>query len=116
LKAQHPEGNGTPGATDADDGSGRGKLFNIFKLASIRRATDHRRDFRYPGAVDKAIVVMAGVRASVRVGNISERGVMVKTSLEPEVGESVVVEFDGFAPLRGTVRWAKQGRVGIELA
>ena len=112
--SQDPEENRTP--TNADEGAGRGKLFGIFKLASDRRATDHRRDFRYPGAVEKAVVVMAGVRAPVRVVNISERGVMIKTPLEPEVGESVLVEFDGFAPLRGVVRWARKGRAGIELA
>ena len=81
-----------------------------------RRVTDHRRDVRYPGAVDRAVVLMGGMRASVRVVNISERGVMIKTSLDPEIGESVMVEFDGFAQLRGVVRWVKEGRVGIELA
>ena len=109
--AQDPEQDRNP--THAD---GRGKLFGIFKLASDRRATDHRRDVRFPGAVEKAVVVMAGVRAPVKVVNISERGVMIKTSVEPDIGESVLVEFDGFAPLRGVVRWARKGRAGIELA
>lgn len=114
MKAQNSEENSTP--TDADEGSGGGKLFGIFELPRGRRATDHRRDVRYPGAVDKAVVLMAGTRASVRVVNISERGVMIKTTIDPDVGESVMVEFDGFAPLRGVVRWVNKGRVGIELA
>ena len=114
MKAHNSEENRTP--ADVDEGAGQGKLFGIFKLASDRRATDHRRDFRYPGAVEKAFVVMAGMRTPVRVVNISERGVMIKTSVEPEIGETVMVEFDGFAPLRGVVRWARKGRAGIELA
>lgn len=114
MNAQDPEENSSPAA--AEEGAARGKLFGIFGLPKGRRATDHRRDFRYPGAVDKTVVLMAGTRASVRVVNISERGVMIKTSLQPDIGEPVLVEFDGFAPLRGVVRWVKAGRVGIELA
>lgn len=114
MNAPDPDENNTPAA--AEERAGRGKLFGIFPLPKGRRATDHRRDFRYPGAVDKTVVLMAGTRASVRVVNISERGVMIKTALEPDIGESVLVEFDGFAPLRGHVRWVKGGRVGIELA
>lgn len=114
MNAQNPED--SPAARDVDDVGGRGKLFGIFRLPGGRRATDHRRDVRYSGAVDKAVVVMAGMRTSVRVVNISERGVRIKTSLDPEVGESVSVEFDGFVPLRGIVRWVNEGHVGIELA
>ncbi len=115
MKAEDAQGNSPAGGSGLAAADGRGKLFGLLASALGRRPTDHRRDVRYPGAVERAVVLMAGARATVRVLNISERGVQIKSALQPEIGESVVVEFDDFAPLRGVVRWVAGGRIGIEL-
>ncbi len=115
MKAEDAEGSRPPTGSGSEAWNGMGKLFGFFKSAPERRARNHRRDVRYAGAVERAVVLMAGTRASVRVLNISERGAQIKSPLQPDIGESVVVEFDGFAPMRGVVRWVKGGRIGIAL-
>jgi hypothetical protein len=82
--------------------------------AEDRRTAAQRRSDRHRGLVDHASILLRGKRALVRVANVSKGGITVESSIAPEVGESVRVDIDG-APVAGTVRWARRGRIGIDL-
>ena len=86
-----------------------------FDIRADRRPGDHRRDYRHADAAQEAVVTHNGREKSVRVVNISERGVMIKTSLQPQVGDPIAVKFEGFARMRGVVRWVKQRCIGVDL-
>src|SRR3712207_8450409 len=51
----------------------------------------------------------------VRVVNVSASGVMIESGIMPRIGEKVGLEFEGFDRLDGTVRWVKQGRIGLDV-
>ncbi len=48
------------------------------------------------------------------VHNISEHGLMARFVDVPAVGDSVCVEVRGLAPARGTVRWVRGQKAGIQ--
>jgi trans-aconitate methyltransferase len=53
-------------------------------------------------------------RASVAQAiNISPNGTMLETAAQLAVDEHVVVAFAGCTPIHATVRWMKDGRVGL---
>ena len=39
---------------------------------------------------------------------------MVESEIEPRLGESVKITFDGCSPIYAFVRWAREGRVGLK--
>ncbi len=80
-----------------------------------RRTTNQRREDRYRGIVDRATLVFRRKKVLVKVVNISESGMMVEASIEPRIGEQMMVEFEGFEPLRGVVRWIREGRIGLDV-
>ncbi|TMJ16162.1 MAG: hypothetical protein E6G94_05030 [Alphaproteobacteria bacterium] len=82
--------------------------------AQDRRTAAQRRSDRHRGLVDHASILLRGKRALVRVANVSKGGITVESSIAPDVGESVSVDVDG-TPVAGTVRWARRGRIGIDL-
>ena len=90
-------------------------------LASIliprveRRTTNQRREDRYRGIVERATLVFRRKKMLVKVINVSESGLMIETSVEPRIGERMAVEFEGFEPLQGVVRWVREGRIGLDV-
>jgi len=92
-----------------------GSLAAILIPRVERRTTNQRREDRYRGIVERATVVFRRKKLLVKVVNISESGVMVEAEIEPRIGEQLSVEFEGFEPLRGVVRWVREGRIGIDL-
>lgn len=80
-----------------------------------RRTTDQRREERYRGIVDRATLTFRRKTVLVKVVNISEGGLMVETTILPHIGECIEVEFDGFDPLPATVRWVRDGRIGLDV-
>jgi hypothetical protein len=38
---------------------------------------------------------------------------MVESGLEPRLGESVIVRFNGCSPIHAFVRWIRDGRLGL---
>lgn len=90
-------------------------------LASIliprveRRTTNQRREDRYRGIVERATLLFRRKKVLVKVVNVSESGLMVEASIEPRIGERMSVEFDGFEPLQGIVRWVREGRIGLDV-
>lgn len=80
-----------------------------------RRSTNQRREERFRGLVDRATVAFRGKTMLVKVVNVSESGLMIETSAPAKIGEAMEVEFDGFEPIAATVRWVRDGRIGLDL-
>ena len=77
------------------------------------RVVDQRSEPRFEGVVALATLMFRGVPYPVNVINISSRGAMIECELEPRLGESVAVRFEGCSPIYAFVRWARDGRLGI---
>lgn len=92
-----------------------GSLAAILIPRVERRTTNQRREDRYRGIVDRATLLFRRKKVLVKVVNISESGMMVEASIEPRIGEQMMVEFEGFEPLRGVVRWVREGRIGLDV-
>lgn len=90
-------------------------LVDIVIPRDERRVTNQRREDRYRGIVETATIVFRRKKASVKVVNVSESGVMIEADIVPRIGESIAIEFEGFERLDGVVCWVKQGRVGVDV-
>lgn len=62
----------------------------------------------------RATLFLGRAAYGARVGNISQSGAMIKASAKPLVDDPVVIAIKGYAPLRATVRWSKDGRIGLQ--
>lgn len=74
---------------------------------------EKRSEARYEGVVDSATLHFRGVPHQVPVVNISSRGTMIESALQPRLGESVVIVFEGYSPMHAFVRWFRDGRIGL---
>ncbi len=75
---------------------------------------ERRAEPRYEGLIDIATLAFRGREHRVPVVNISSRGTMVESDIEPRLGESVKITFDGCTPIYAFVRWAREGHVGLK--
>jgi hypothetical protein len=62
----------------------------------------------------RATLFLGRAAYGARVGNISESGAMIKATAKPFVDDPVVIAIEGYAPIRATVRWSKEGRIGLQ--
>jgi hypothetical protein len=74
---------------------------------------DRRLEDRHEGVVESALVHFRGRPYRVAVLNISTRGTMIETDLQPRLGETVLVEFDECSRIHAFVRWQRDGRIGL---
>ena len=74
---------------------------------------EQRSEPRHEGVVDSSTLMFRGGRYTVPVVNISSRGTMIESDLQPRLGESVVIQFDGCTPIHAFVRWVRDGRIGL---
>jgi hypothetical protein len=74
---------------------------------------EQRAEARQEGVVEHGVLVFRGAEYPVPVINISTRGAMVESALEPRLGESVMIRFDGCSPIYAFVRWMRDGRLGL---
>ena len=74
---------------------------------------ERRSEPRYEGLVEVAMLSFRGQEHQVPVLNISSRGTMIESEIEPRLGESVKITFEGCSPIYAFVRWAREGRVGL---
>lgn len=74
---------------------------------------EQRSEPRYQGLVERATLTFRGAEYPVPVVNISSRGTMVESGLEPRLGESVMIRFEGCSPIYAFVRWIRDGRLGL---
>lgn len=106
----------SPIATDKDRRRKVEKgLAGILIPRAERRSTNQRREERFRGIVDRASLKYRGKTLLAKVVNISESGLMLETMIVPRIGEELAVEFEGFEPLSGIVRWVRDGRLGLDL-
>ncbi len=74
---------------------------------------EKRCEPRFEGVVASATLHFRGGQHPVPVVNISSRGTMIESPLEPRLGESVVIVFEGYSPMHAFVRWFRDGRIGL---
>lgn len=91
-------------------------MFGKIARASVRKA-DHRFEARYGDNLDQgpSKVTIDGMSGSVC--NVSSSGLraFMPSVLEREIGEKVLVEFDGFDPIKGRIVWMNQTELGLSL-
>ena len=80
-----------------------------------RRATNQRREDRFPEVHERATLTFRRKKSLVRVVNVSRSGAMVECGIMPWIGETIAIEFEGGAQLEGIVRWVRDGRIGVDL-
>ena len=80
---------------------------------NIELAIERRGEARVAYAGPPSVLVFRGTSYPAPVLDISARGTMIETDINPRLGESVTIHFDGCSPIYAFVRWAKDGRVGL---
>lgn len=84
------------------------------RAKEIGSATAERRsEPRLENLVERGALTFRGAAYPVPVINISSRGTMIESDLEPRLGESVIIRFEGCTPIHAFVRWARDGRIGL---
>ena len=78
-----------------------------------KRTVDQRSEARHENLVDCSTLFFRGGVHLVPVVNISTRGAMIVCDLEPWIGESVIIRFEGCSPIYAAVKWVRGGRVGL---
>jgi hypothetical protein len=74
---------------------------------------ERRREARHEGLIDSARIFFRGACHEVGVINISPRGTMIESAIEPRLGEPVLVEFPQCSRIHAFVRWSRDGRIGL---
>jgi hypothetical protein len=81
--------------------------------AEAAYAVERRSEERHEGLVESATIWFRGAAHNVPVLNISSRGTMIETDIAPRLGETVLVEFPECSKIHAFVRWARDGRIGL---
>ncbi|MEA3038181.1 MAG: hypothetical protein QOE79_694 [Sphingomonadales bacterium] len=91
-----------------------GGLSRIAIKRQEARITNQRLEDRHHGVVAQATIVFRRKRREVGVVNVSSRGAMLASDIEPKIGESLDILFTPETKTRCAVRWVREGRVGVE--
>ena len=62
----------------------------------------------------RAMTCIDGVVAEVKLRNISSMGALVECSHSVSPGTELAIDIVGVAPVRGIVRWAQEGKFGVQ--
>ena len=79
----------------------------------VKRLFDQRDDQRIEPDAETAVLEHRGIRHAVTLVNVSSAGSMVIFPPLPHIGERVQLEIFGRKPVSGFVRWARDGRIGV---
>ena len=85
-------------------------------MASAAQCNDpaeRRSEPREACADVRSVLIFRGESYPAPALNISSRGTQIECGISPRLGESVKIHFDGCSPIYAFVRWAKDGRVGL---
>jgi hypothetical protein len=96
---------------------GQGRSGGLTAIAIPRqeaRRTNQRREGRHSNVVDQAILTFRRKKIEVEVVNVSGHGVMIRSEIEPRVGERMDIQFEDCNRTICYVRWVKGGQVGLE--
>jgi hypothetical protein len=91
-----------------------GGLTRIAIKREETRITNQRLEDRHLGLVEKATIVFRRRKREVDVVNVSSRGAMLETDIEPRIGEGLEILFTSEAKTRCAVRWIRGRRIGVE--
>lgn len=78
------------------------------------RLTDTRAEDRLVDVAESAVITFRRRKYEVRVVNVSGGGTMIESDLEPRIGERIDVQFADCNRTRCSVRWLREGRIGLE--
>jgi hypothetical protein len=91
-----------------------GSLTGISIPRSESRTSNHRSEDRQPNLVHSGTLTIRRRKLEVEVVNVSSRGAMVRSDEEAFIGEQVDIQFADCNRIRATVRWVKEGKMGLE--
>ena len=80
---------------------------------TVKRMLDERAEDRQPANSATAAMDFRGRRHVVRLINTSPSGAMVIFSQVPHIGEQVSLQLLDRGQVSATVRWVRDGRIGI---
>ena len=80
---------------------------------TVKRMLDERAEARQPASSATAAMLFRGRRHVVRLINTSPSGAMVIFPLVPHIGEQVSLQMLGQGQVCATVRWVRDGRIGV---
>jgi hypothetical protein len=87
-------------------------LLNLLRTPQVEQRAEPR--YTCSEGQRATLFLRAGGSYAARIGNISTSGAMLKVAARPLVDDRVVVKFERGAPLNATVRWVKDGCVGLQ--
>jgi hypothetical protein len=79
---------------------------------AVKRLLDERAEDRLP-ATSTAAMEFRGRRHVVRLINTSASGAMVIFPEVPHIGEQVSLQLLGHGEISASVRWVRDGRIGV---
>ena len=91
-----------------------GSLTAISIPRSESRTSNHRSEDRQQNVVDAATLTLRRRKLEVEVVNVSSKGAMVRSDEEAFIGEFVDIRFADCNRIQATVRWVKDGKIGLE--
>lgn len=80
---------------------------------NVRRMFDQRSEPRTDGESQSAVLTLRGRNHVVRLLNVSRSGAMLVFPLTIRIGEEVRLQLLGHGPIAAEVRWARDGKIGI---
>ena len=80
---------------------------------TVKRMIDERSEERFPPGSETAVMEFRGRKHVVRLVNSSPSGAMVIFPLVPHIGEQVSLQLLEQGQVSATVRWVRDGRVGV---
>ena len=80
---------------------------------TVKRMLDERSEERVPASSETAVMHFRGGKHAVRLVNRSASGAMVIFPLVPHIGEQVSLQLLDQGQITATVRWVRDGRIGI---
>lgn len=78
------------------------------------RVTNQRGEDRLRDIIDHTILYFRRRKHAVPVINVSSRGAMVDADIDARIGETVELQFAPGSRTKCTIRWARDGRIGLE--
>jgi hypothetical protein len=80
---------------------------------TVKRTHDERAELRPSTRSETAAMNFRGRRHIVRLINTSSSGAMVFFNKVPHIGEQVSLQLLGHGEISASVRWVRDGRIGV---
>jgi hypothetical protein len=80
---------------------------------TVKRSVDQRSEERVPAQSETGVLSFRGRNHVVRLVNTSSSGAMVIFPLVPHIGEKVRLQLLDRGQVPATVRWVRDGRIGV---